>query len=104
MPNRASSEALAADPTLDKFILVFAREGYSPEGLKRFKEGRIGYRTCWPVPSPCGFIIRPMPSWNGLQTTACASTSAILVWPAVPADRRLDSFGRCGPLRSTDGA
>jgi transposase-like protein len=45
VPNQPTAQALAADPTLDKFIVVFDREGYSPEGLKRLKERRIGCLT-----------------------------------------------------------
>jgi hypothetical protein len=45
VPHPPSAEQLAADPKLDKFILVFDREGYRPEGLKRFKERRIGCLT-----------------------------------------------------------
>ena len=45
VPHQPTAEALAADPTLDKFIVVFDREGYSPEGLKRLKERRIGCLT-----------------------------------------------------------
>jgi hypothetical protein len=41
VPHQPTAEQLAADPKLDKFILVFDREGYSPEVLKRFKERRI---------------------------------------------------------------
>ncbi len=52
VPNQPSAEALAADPTLDKFILVFDREGYSPEALKRFKERRMGCLTFHKHPGP----------------------------------------------------
>ena len=52
VPNQPSAEALAADPTLDKFILVFDREGYSPEALKRFKQRRIGCLTYHKHPGP----------------------------------------------------
>jgi hypothetical protein len=52
VPNQPSAAALAADPTRDKFILVFDREGYSPEGLKRFKERRIGCLTYHKHPGP----------------------------------------------------
>lgn len=45
VPNQPTAEALATDPTLDKFIVVFDREGYSPDGLKRLKERRIGCLT-----------------------------------------------------------
>jgi hypothetical protein len=45
VPHQPAAEALAADPTLDKFIVVFDREGDSPEGLKRLKARRIGCLT-----------------------------------------------------------
>jgi hypothetical protein len=45
VPNQPTSEELAADPKLDKFVVVFDREGYSPEVLKRIKERRIGALT-----------------------------------------------------------
>ena len=52
VPNQPSAAALAADPTLDRFILVFDREGYSPEALKRFKDRRIGCLTYHKHPGP----------------------------------------------------
>lgn len=45
VPNQPSAEQLAADPHLDKFIVVYDREGYSPDSLKRLKERRIGCLT-----------------------------------------------------------
>jgi hypothetical protein len=52
VPHQPTAEQLAADPKLDKFILVFDREGYSPEVLKRFKERRIGCLTYHKHPGP----------------------------------------------------
>jgi hypothetical protein len=52
VPNQPSAEQLAADPTLEKFILVYDREGYSPDGLKRCKERRIGCLTYHKHPGP----------------------------------------------------
>jgi hypothetical protein len=52
VPHQPSAEALAADPTLDKFIVVFDREGYSPEALKRLKERRVGCLTYHKHPGP----------------------------------------------------
>jgi hypothetical protein len=52
VPHQPTAEQLAADPKLDKFILVFDREGYSPEGLKRLKERRIGCLTYHKHPGP----------------------------------------------------
>ena len=45
VPHQPTVEQLAADLTLDKFIIVFDREGYSPEALKRLKARRIGCLT-----------------------------------------------------------
>jgi hypothetical protein len=52
VPNQPTAQELAADPKLDKFSLVFDREGYSPEGLKRLKERRIGCLTYHKHPGP----------------------------------------------------
>ena len=52
VPKQPTAEQLAADPKLDKFILVFDREGYSPEVLKRFQERRIGCLTYHKHPGP----------------------------------------------------
>ena len=52
VPGQPTAAALAADPTLDKFILVFDREGYSPAALQRFKEKRIGCLTYHKHPGP----------------------------------------------------
>jgi len=52
VPNQPTAEALVADPTLDKFIVVFDREGYSPAGLQRMKERRIGCLTYHKHPGP----------------------------------------------------
>jgi hypothetical protein len=52
VPHQPTAEQLAADPSLDKFILVFDREGYSPEALKRWKERRIGCLTYHKHPGP----------------------------------------------------
>lgn len=52
VPHQPTAQELAADPTLDKFIVVFDREGYSPEGLQRMKERRIGCLTYHKHPGP----------------------------------------------------
>ncbi|NDP41074.1 MAG: hypothetical protein GZ093_20555 [Rhodoferax sp.] len=41
VPNQPSAAALAADPHLHRFTLVFDREGYSPQLWSRLKERRI---------------------------------------------------------------
>jgi hypothetical protein len=52
VPNQPTAQALAADPKLDKFLLVFDREGYSPQALQRLKERRIGCLTYHKHPGP----------------------------------------------------
>ena len=43
VPNQPSQEALAADPHLHRFVIVFDREGYSPDFFKHlWDEYRIG--------------------------------------------------------------
>jgi len=45
VPNQPSEEALAADPKLECFTLIFDRAGYSPEAFKRLWEKRIAVTT-----------------------------------------------------------
>jgi hypothetical protein len=45
LPIRADQEALAADPLRHRFTLVFDREGYSPDFLRRMKKQRIACLT-----------------------------------------------------------
>jgi hypothetical protein len=52
VPNQPSAAQLAADPTLDKFIVVFDREGFSPAAMKRLKERRIACLTYHKHPGP----------------------------------------------------
>jgi hypothetical protein len=52
VPHQPTAEQLAADPTLDKFIVVYDREGYSPAGLQRMKQRRIGCLTYHKHPGP----------------------------------------------------
>jgi len=52
VPHQPTAQELAADPKLDKFILVFDREGYSPQALQRLKERRIGCLTYHKHPGP----------------------------------------------------
>lgn len=63
VPNQPTAEQLAADPKLDKFIVVFDREGYSPECLKRLKERRIGCLT---------YHKHPGPDWPESEFQICA--------------------------------
>jgi hypothetical protein len=71
VPHQPTAEQLAADPTLDKFIVVFDREGYSPEALQRLKEKRIGCLTYhkhpgadWPETE---FVAQPVALAHGNQ-------------------------------------
>ena len=52
VPHQPTAQELAADPTLDKFTLVFDREGYSPDFFKRMKERRIGCLSYHKYPGP----------------------------------------------------
>ena len=52
VPGQPGVAELAADPFLDKFILVFDREGYSPDFLARMKQRRIGCLTYHKHPGP----------------------------------------------------
>ena len=52
VPNQPTAQELAADLTLDKFIMVFDREGYSPNSLKKLKDRRIGCLTYHKHPGP----------------------------------------------------
>jgi hypothetical protein len=45
VPDQPDAEALAADPRLHRFTIVFDREGYSPGLLARMKEQRIACLT-----------------------------------------------------------
>ena len=44
-PGQPSKEQLAADPLLNRFCIVFDREGYSPDFFARMKEQRIAVLT-----------------------------------------------------------
>ena len=52
VPHQPTAEQLEADPTLDKFVLVFDREGYSPDFFKRMKARRIACLTYHKHPGP----------------------------------------------------
>ena len=45
VPGQPSPQALEQDPTLDRFTVVFDREGYSPKLLQRLKDRRIAVLT-----------------------------------------------------------
>jgi hypothetical protein len=45
VPNQPSADALAADPLLHRFTMVFDREGYSPEFFAKMKKRRIACLT-----------------------------------------------------------
>jgi hypothetical protein len=71
VPHQPSAAQLAADPRLDKFILVFDREGYSPDKLKSWKQRRIGCLTYHKHPGPdwpvAEFQTLPVPLAHGNQ-------------------------------------
>jgi prepilin-type processing-associated H-X9-DG protein len=45
IPNQPTQEELKKDPLLHRFTLIFDREGYSPDFIKRMKERRIACQT-----------------------------------------------------------
>jgi hypothetical protein len=52
VPHQPSAAQLAADSKLDKFILVYDREGYSPGGFQRLKARRIACLSYHKHPGP----------------------------------------------------
>jgi uncharacterized small protein (DUF1192 family) len=69
VPGQPSAEALQADPLRHRFTLVFDREGYSPDLLRRMKEQRVACLTYhkhpgedWPVEE---FRSHPVPLRSG---------------------------------------
>lgn len=52
IPGQPSAAALAADPLLHRFTLIFDREGYSPDLFLRLKEKRIAILTYHKHPGP----------------------------------------------------
>ena len=51
VPNKASEATLEQDLLLQRFTLVFDREGYSPEFMSRMKKLRIGCLSYHKFPS-----------------------------------------------------
>ncbi|MCB1111025.1 MAG: hypothetical protein KDK64_08580, partial [Chlamydiia bacterium] len=45
IPNQPSQEQLNQDPSLHRFVLIFDREGYSPDFIRKMKKKRIGCLT-----------------------------------------------------------
>jgi hypothetical protein len=73
VPNQPSADALAADPLLHRFTIVFDREGYSPEFFAKMKKQRIACLTYhkypgedWPRDE---FIATQVRMASGQQTT-----------------------------------
>ena len=73
VPNQPSADALAADPLLHRFTVVFDREGYSPEFFAKMKKQRIACLTYhkypgedWPKDE---FIATQVRMASGQQTT-----------------------------------
>jgi hypothetical protein len=52
VPGQPSAQALAADPCLSKFTLVFDREGYSPDCFQRLRTRRLAVLTYHKHPGP----------------------------------------------------
>jgi hypothetical protein len=51
VPNQPSAEALAADPLLHRFTVIFDREGYSPDLFQRLKDKRVACLTYHKFPT-----------------------------------------------------
>lgn len=52
VPNQPSEQALAEDPHLHRFMIVFDREGYSPDLLERLKKKRVACLSYHKFPGP----------------------------------------------------
>jgi len=52
VPNQPSPKALADDPHLHRFMVVFDREGYSPDLLGRLKQKRVACLSYHKFPGP----------------------------------------------------
>jgi hypothetical protein len=108
IPGQPSADALAADPLLHRFTLVFDREGYSPDLFLRLKRLRIAILTYHKHPGPDWpaneFVRRKIIHPNGetselllAERGACLSNG---LW--VREIRRLDAQGRQTSILSTD--
>lgn len=108
IPGQPSAEALAADPLLHRFTLVFDREGYSPDLFLRLKRLRIAILTYHKHPGPDWpadeFVRRKIIHPNGetselllAERGTCLSNG---LW--VREIRRLDQHGHQTSILSTD--
>ena len=108
IPGQPSAEALAADPLLHRFTLVFDREGYSPDLFLRLKRLRIAILTYhkhpgsdWPADE---FVHRKIIHPNGETSELLLAERGTQLsnglW--LREIRRLDQHGHQTSILSTD--
>ena len=112
IPGQPTAAALAADPYLHRFILVFDREGYSPDLFARLKSQRIAILTYHKNPGPdwekSEFTPREVTLQNGdIVSLPLAERGTHLgnqdgKGPWVREFRRLDEKGHQTSILSTD--
>jgi hypothetical protein len=108
VPNQPSTDALATDPLLHRFTMVFDREGYSPEFFAKMKTRRIACLTYhkypgadWPSDE---FVATEVRVASGQQTTIQLAERGIKLsnglW--VREFRKLSESGHQTAFLSTD--
>lgn len=108
IPNQPATEALATDPHLHRFTLIFDREGYSPALFERLKTQRIAILTYHKHPGPDWekheFVPRDITHPNGeISTLLLAERGTCMsngLW--LRELRRLDETGHQTSILSTD--
>jgi hypothetical protein len=108
VPGQPNAEALAADPLLHRFILIFDREGYSPDLFARLRAQRIAILTYhkfprpdWPVEE---FLPREVTLAGGEHTTLLLAERGTRLTNGFWARevRHLDQSGHQTSILSTD--
>jgi hypothetical protein len=108
VPNQPSADALDADPLLHRFIVVFDREGYSPNFFLKMKQRRIACLTYHKYPgddwAEDEFVPTEVRLASGEETTIRLAERAILLgnqlW--VREFRKLSESGHQTAVLSTD--
>lgn len=108
IPGQPDAAALAANPRLHRFTLIFDREGYSPDLFARLKEKRIAILTYHKHPGPdwpeSEFTPRTLTHPNGETTTVRLAEGGTRLsnglW--LRELRRLDERGHQTAILSTD--
>ncbi len=72
VPNQPGEQRREQQPLLHRFVLVFDREGYSPDFLWRMKRLRIAWLRTWPLRAPC------LP--DGLKRTTSSNCVRTTTW------------------------